>query len=108
MNNEFKEEFRLKVHKFDRETLVAICDKNLVSKKLKNYGVPINVTEHFYGESLYTEKEILTRVKTASQLNVIGNNIVNLLTKNGVIPESAILWLKDKNNEKVGHSIIVI
>jgi hypothetical protein len=77
--------------KFD--VLVAICDEELIGKKIKiekNFSVVVN--ERFYKEKLIDEKEALKLMEEATIGNLLGERIIKLaIEKNIISPESVIL-----------------
>ena len=94
--------FFMKVIEQNNERLVAACDKEVMEMELDSHGVKIKVNPKFYGDDLVTQQELLDVVKHCTSANVIGIKIIELLLKNRMIHEDAILWLKhpSKKNEK--------
>ena len=82
--------FYYKLHKTDFGTMIAICDKELSGKTLKNKNLDFFVNPRFYGDEKIDEK-ILELIKTSNDGNVIGNKIVKLLLKNKVISNNSII-----------------
>lgn len=75
------------------ETLVAICDEELIGKEIKiekNFNT--FVSERFYKEKLIDEKEALDLMERATIGNLLGERIIKLaIEKNIISPESVIL-----------------
>jgi hypothetical protein len=82
--------FYYKLHKTEFGTMIAICDKELSGKNLKNKNLDFFVNPRFYGEEEIDEK-ILELIKDSNDGNVIGNNIVELLLKNKIISRDSII-----------------
>ena len=70
--------------------MIAICDKELLGKTLKNKDLDFFVNPRFYGEEEIDEK-ILKLVQDSNDGNVIGNKIVKLLLKHKVISKKSII-----------------
>ena len=82
--------FYYKLHKTDFGTMIAVCDKELSGKTLKNKDLDFFVNPRFYGDEKIDEK-ILELIKKSNDGNVIGNKIVELLLKNKVISNNSII-----------------
>ena len=82
--------FYYKLHKTDFGTMIAVCDKELSGKTLKNKNLDFFVNPRFYGDEKIDEK-ILELIKKSNDGNVIGNKIVELLLKNKVISNNSII-----------------
>ena len=102
-------DFFMKVIEQAGEKLVAACDKEILDVELYSNGVKIKASSQFYGNELVTEKEFLDAVKCCTSANVIGARITELLVKNRLIHEEAILWMDhpDDKKKKVGHAILI-
>ena len=98
--------FRAKLHIFENEKLLAVCDSNLIGKSIVHNGVNISIQERFYGELEYSVDEILIEIETASSVNIMGTNICNLLTREHLVHPDIILWLGEEQ-DPVGHAIVV-
>jgi len=81
---------------FDVKTdfLVAICDKELLGKKIKtNDGFEIEIKKRFYGESLISTKEAIKLMEKATIANFFGKKIVLLALKKGFITKENIILI---------------
>ncbi|MEM5836498.1 MAG: DUF424 family protein [Candidatus Aenigmatarchaeota archaeon] len=77
-----------------KDVVVAICDEELLGKKLKVEGkkLTIEVSEKFYGGKLVNEEVALKLLEKATIGNLIGKRCVELAEKNGfIIKENVIL-----------------
>ena len=89
--------FYYKLHKTDFGTMIAVCDKELLGKTLKNKNLDFFVNPRFYGEIEIDEK-ILELIVDVNDGNVIGNKIVELLLKNKVISKDSIIKIGKINH----------
>jgi hypothetical protein len=85
--------FWSKLIKTKFETLVAICDEELVGKEIKiERNFKTFVSERFYKEKLIDDKEALKLMEEATIGNLLGERIIKLAIENNIIsPESVIL-----------------
>ena len=98
--------FRAKLHQYDNERLIAICDAELIGTSIHHNGVKLVIQERFYGELEYSVDEIMIELRSASSYNVMGKNICQLLIEKGMIHPDTVLWLGLEPN-LVGHAIVV-
>ena len=101
------EQFFAKIHKIENEVLVAICDTELSGSKFRHNGVTIRISEYFYGTEDYYESEILSLLTGATQINVMGKRITELLIKEEIIHPDSVLWMELPDGSPVGHAITV-
>lgn len=90
----------IKIHKTpDRKKIVAICDKNLIGKKIKEKNIQIDLSSSFYKGENKSEEDIMKSFDGAYIVNMVGKNAVNLGKKAGIILEDNILYI-----QKVPHA----
>ena len=76
--------FYVKTHKDLRRlerSVTAICDENLINKKLKDKDIEIEITERFYKGDLKDTEETKEIIRTAPNLNLAGKNTIELAKK---------------------------
>jgi len=86
--------FCYKIHKTQFGNLIAICDDDLSGKTLDNNGVEFFINPRFYCDKT-AEEDILNIVSKSNDGNVIGNKIVNLLLKSGLISKDSIIIINN-------------
>jgi len=86
--------FCYKLHKTNFGTLIAVCDKGLSGKTLKNKHIDFFINPRFYGEEELDEG-VLELIKNSNDGNVIGNRIVELLLNNEIISKKSITEIED-------------
>lgn len=101
--------FFMKIIEQPGERLVAACDKEVINLELDSNGVKIKINQKFYGEELVDEKDLIDAIKNCTSANVMGTKIIEVLVKNRLIHEEAVLWINhpDDNKRKVGHAILI-
>jgi len=63
---------------FERDKLLAACDREILGRKLKFGEIDFEIKKSFYFERFAKEEEIISLLKEAKIINLIGNKIVNL------------------------------
>ena len=74
--------------------VVAICDKDLLGKKIGN-EFKITVKESFYRGELMDEKKVLEVMKKSNICNLLGKKIVGLASKSKFITKENIIFIGD-------------
>ena len=85
--------FYFKVHKHPTETVVAICDEEILGQTFKGDGMIFNVAEVFYKGVLADEGFVLDNIGQFTILNIVGNRIVELALREKLISGSRIITI---------------
>ncbi|MBS7605546.1 MAG: DUF424 family protein [Candidatus Bathyarchaeia archaeon] len=83
-------EVYVKVTKFGRQTLLAICDADILGKKFTEGGVIFEVREEFYNGYKTGIDEALSLIKTSTIINLCGRNIVEKAIEQGYVHPEAV------------------
>ncbi|MEM0203625.1 MAG: DUF424 domain-containing protein [Archaeoglobaceae archaeon] len=83
--------FRMKIYNVRGETLVAVCDSELVGKVFSEGKLRIEVKESFYGTEEFEEKEVVNALRKATIANITGEKAVNLAIKIGIVDKDRVL-----------------
>lgn len=81
----------VKVTNTGRQRLVAACDADLLGKTLKFGKINFQVRREFYEGSLVNVSEAIAIIRSAPNINLIGNIIVDKALKEGLVHPQAIL-----------------
>ena len=85
----------LKIHEVDMknhiERIVALCDKELIGKKLRDGNLRLNVNPRFYKGELADTDSIKDAFKIATIANIVGEKSIALALKEGVIKKENII-----------------
>ena len=85
----------IKVHQTKYSLIVALCDKELIGKEIKEGDLCIKITERFYkGEDL-PENRVIEILKDADSINIVGEKSIQLALKAGIIKKDDIKRIKD-------------
>lgn len=81
----------VKVFRYGRDVLVAVCDADLLGKTLRDGDLEVYIDEKFFKGSLVTIEKALSILETATVANLFGDKIVNEAKKRGLIHANAII-----------------
>jgi len=78
-----------KVHGPGNETVLAVCDKQLLGKTLEQGKICFEVSKGFYGGKAITAQELCRKIPEFDNINMVGNKAVGIaLEKKLIRPES--------------------
>ncbi len=83
--------FRMKVYKVKGETLVAVCDSEIVGRTFREGELKIEVKESFYGTDEVGEEEVKRALRRATIANLTGKRTVELAIKLGIVDRDRVL-----------------
>ncbi len=89
----------VKTHQSEDSVVTAICDENLIGKTFSEDGREIIISERFYGGDKKSEEEVTEILKNASNLNLIGEETINLSLKLNIITKDSIMLI-----DKIPHA----
>jgi hypothetical protein len=84
--------FWAKCHSIKENFIVAICDKNLLGKKIGN-KLKVKVEEKFYGGEIIDNDKALELMKKANICNLLGKEIVKLAIEKKFITKENIIFI---------------
>jgi len=84
--------FWYKVFVVRHDIVLAICDENLIGKKIKTNRFNVKVDKRFYGDkTIEDEQTAVSFMKSCTIANLIGEKIVALAEKHGFITKENII-----------------
>jgi|YelNatPaOPRAMG01_1025707.scaffolds.fasta_scaffold48754_2 hypothetical protein len=83
--------FWCKVFTVKHDVLVAICDEELLGKKIKSKGLTITISKNFYGGEKIDEETAKKFMEIATIGNLFGKKIVELAKKQGLVAEENVI-----------------
>lgn len=87
----------------NRDTLVAVCDAELLGCTLEGGRVPFEVSERFYGGSLSSLEEALEAMRKATICNIVGKKIVEAAIGKDMVQKTAIIYFGDIPHAQIVH-----
>jgi uncharacterized protein len=93
----------LKIHRTcDGSSVVAICDRELLDRKLRHGETELHVSEHFYGTTPADEAEVSKALSEADNVNIIGERAITIAVNLGLVERSRCLII-----EGIPHAQII-
>lgn len=80
----------VKVTKWGRHTLLAVCDSDILGKTFRKDGVVFEVKEEFYNGYKTSIEEALALIEQTTIVNLCGRNIVERAVKKGYVHPEAV------------------
>jgi hypothetical protein len=86
----------LKLHKSEKGTIVAVCDKELIGNVIEEGKKVLDLQKYknFYVGRIATEKEIAAALKNCHSASLVGKKAVSVAVKMGMIKEDDIMYIK--------------
>ena len=91
--------FYYKVYERGDGIMLAVCDKDICGKKLKEKDVEIHVNPHFYKDKEGSEEDVSRFLRACFSANLIGTNSVQLGIKLGLVDPKQV-----KNFDGIPHA----
>ena len=85
------------------DTLVAVCDAELLGKTLEGGRVPFEVSERFYRGTLCELAEALEAMGKATICNIVGKRIVEAAIECGLVQVGAVIYFGDVPHAQIVH-----
>jgi hypothetical protein len=86
-----------------RDTLVAVCDADILGETLEGGRVPFTVSERFYKGTLCDITEALEAMGKASIVNMVGKRIVEAAIQCNLIQKAGIIYIGDVPHAQIVH-----
>ena len=91
MNEESKEKMYLKAYKSGKETLIAVCDCEILGKRFEEGPLHIDVCADFFGNEMATPEEVERSLSNATIANFVGQFAVDFAIKRGYVDRENVL-----------------
>ncbi|MFH1105608.1 MAG: DUF424 family protein [Candidatus Aenigmatarchaeota archaeon] len=85
--------FCCKIYSHSGETLVAMCDAELVGKKFSEKDLRLFVDEKFYREKACDEGGVKELFREATMLNLVGKRIIEIAIAEGFVNKDSIITI---------------
>ncbi len=77
-------QFSVRVSDYQKNTMLNICDSELLGKKIIQDELNIHISESYYGEKLVEKEEAKSLLKNSLIINMVGKETVSLSIKLGI------------------------
>ncbi len=93
----------VKTVRHGKDTLVAICDAEILGKTLEGGKVPFKVSEQFYRGNLCDLVEAIEAMGKATIVNIVGKRIVEAAIECNLVKEAGIIYIGDIPHAQIVH-----
>ncbi len=88
-------QFSVKVSNYQKNSMLNICDVELLGKKISQDELNIHISESYYGEKLVDKEEAKSLLQNSSIINMVGKETVSLSIELGIGSESGVKTISD-------------
>ncbi len=75
---------------YQKNTMLNICDVDLVGKKISEKNLQVDLIKNFYGEKIVEKIEAENLLKNSSVINMVGKETISLSMNLGIGSEKGI------------------
>ena len=86
--NTQRPEFWVKLHPAGRDIILAACDSELIERTFTEGDISITVHREFYGGVLVDEAGLITHMRSATILNLVGERCITVAEGMGWVERS--------------------
>jgi len=83
-------QFSVRVSDHQKNTVLNICDSELLGKKITQDELNMNISENYYGGKLVEKEEAKSLLKNSSIINMVGKESVSLSIELGIGSENGV------------------
>jgi len=84
----------MKKYDVELQTMVAVCDKNIVGKKFKEGDLVLKLEENFYKGAEVSEKDVKEALSSATIANIAGKKSIACAVDCGCIDPDIIIFIE--------------
>tara|TARA_B100000745_G_scaffold270354_1_gene197231 strand:+ start:481 stop:777 length:297 start_codon:yes stop_codon:yes gene_type:complete len=88
-------QFSVRISDYQKNTMVNMCDAELIGKDIVDGELKIHINESYYGKQLVDKDEAISFLKSASIMNLVGKETISLAIDLGIGSESGIKIISD-------------
>ena len=88
-------QFSVRTNNYQKQSLLNICDANLLGKKIIQNDLTVHISENYYGDRFVENDEAESLLKNSSIINMAGKETVSLALKLGIASENAVKMISD-------------
>jgi hypothetical protein len=88
-------QFSVRISDYQKNTMVNMCDAELMGKDIVDGELKIQISESYYGKQLVDKDEAISFLKSASIMNLVGKETISLAIDLGIGSESGIKIISD-------------
>ena len=84
-------EVYVKIRRWGRQVLLAVCDAEILGKTLKDSNITFEVSEKFYKGYKTSVDEAIDLIEESTIVNLVGTNIVKRAVERGYVHPEAVI-----------------
>ena len=88
-------QFSVKTTNYQKQSMLNICDVELLGKKIIEGDLTMHISENYYGERFVEKDEAESLLNTFSIINMVGKETISLALKLGIGSENAVKIISD-------------
>ena len=77
-------QFFVRTTEYQNNSMLNICDMELLGKKISNEKIDININKNYYGERIVETNEAKELLQTSSIINMVGSETISLSISMGI------------------------
>ncbi|KAG2474290.1 MAG: hypothetical protein NPMRTHETA2_370006 [Nitrosopumilales archaeon] len=83
-------QFSVRLTGYQENTMLNICDVDLVGKKISENNLQVDISKNYYGKEIVEKNEAENLLKNSSIINMVGKEIISLSMNLGIGSEKGI------------------
>ena len=83
-------QFSVKISEYQKNTMLNICDYELLGKDIIQDELTMNISKSYYGGKVVTREEAKNLLQSSSIINMVGNDTVSLSIELGIGSENGV------------------
>ena len=88
-------QFSVRTMNYQKQSMLNICDTELLGKKIIEGDLTMHISENYYGERFVEKDEAESLLKRSSIINMAGKETISLSLKLGIGSENAVKTVSD-------------
>ena len=88
-------QFSVRTTNYQKQSMLNICDADLLGKKIIEGELTMHISENYYGERFVEKDEAESLLNTSPIINMAGKETVSLALKLGIGSENAVKKVSD-------------
>ena len=83
----------VKIHRHERDTILAACDEGVVGMTFRDDGAKLDVSEIFYKGEVTDRPGLVERMRNVSIMNLVGDEVVAIAVEEGYASEEDVITI---------------
>ena len=88
-------QYSVKISDYQKNTMLNMCDSELIGKDIVDGKLKIHISENYYGKQIVEKDEAISMMKSASILNLVGHETISLAIDLGIGSKDGVKIISD-------------